>query len=106
MSYLLKESEPVSRADSRLHFSKGSGSGYAIPTPTKQSLMDILSKNLNMASEQVCLFVGCLLMYFMPGPKPVMLFIGPQGSGKTLAAKIFRMIVDPDNDQRQDTDPG
>ena len=87
----------VSRADSRMHFSKGSGSGYAIPTPAKQSLIDILIKNLNMASEQVCLFIGCLLMFFMPGPKSVMLFIGPQGSGKTLAAKIFRMIVDPDN---------
>jgi hypothetical protein len=34
----------------------------------------------------------------MPGPDPVMLFIGPQGSGKTLAAKLFKMIVDPDDD--------
>jgi hypothetical protein len=92
-----KANEIVSRADSGVHFTKDSGSGYAIPTPTDESLIDILSKRLNMTEEQILLFIGCQIKCFMSGPNPVMLFIGPQGSGKTLAAKIFKMIVDPDN---------
>ena len=87
----------VSRADSRIHFSKGSGSGYAIPTPAEQLMIDIFGKYLNMTTAQILLFIGGLVKCFMSGPNPVMLFIGPQGSGKTLAAKMFQMIVDPDN---------
>lgn len=89
---------PVSRSDSGVHFTKSSGSGYANPASTELLLPNILAKHLNMATEQIILFIGCLVKCFMPGPNPIMLFIGPQGSGKTLAAKVFQMIVDPDND--------
>lgn len=88
---------PVTRADSLVHFTKDSGNGYPIPIQTDQSVFSILEKYTNMSPEQRRLFVGCLLKCFMSGPNPVMLFTGSQGSGKTLATKIFRMIVDPGN---------
>jgi hypothetical protein len=88
---------PIARTDSLVHFTKDSGNGFPTPTPTEKSLFGIFSKYTNTDPEQNRLLGGCLLKFFMPGPNPVLLFTGPQGSGKTSLVNIFRMIVDPDN---------
>lgn len=87
--------EPISRADSGVHFTKETGKGYPVPAPTEDPLFGLLSNYTNTEPDQNRLFFGCIVKSFMPGPNPVMLFTGPQGSGKSMATKIFKMIADP-----------
>ena len=85
----------VAALDSPAIFMDGQKNGLVPPSKPDRSLPEILGKYTNLVGDQLLLFVCCLIKVFMPGPDPLMLFIGPQGSGKTLASRIFRMIVDP-----------
>lgn len=85
----------VAVLDSPVIFMDGQKNAFVPPSKPDQSLQEILGKYVNLVGDQLLLMVCCLIKAFMPGPDPLMLFIGPQGAGKTWASRIFRMIVDP-----------
>jgi hypothetical protein len=67
-----------------------------LPVPAEQGSLNPLWELLNVTPAQRPLVVGALLNYFHPGgPYFVTNFIGEQGTAKSCAAKIVRMLVDP-----------
>jgi len=97
MEVAAEGAKQIAALDSPALFINKNQKGFVNPDLSDRPLPAILGRYLNLASDQLLLFVCCLIKVFMPGPNPVMLFIGQQGSGKTTAAKIFRMIVDPND---------
>lgn len=59
------------------------------------TLMETMRENVRLTEEQTILLIGCLIKAFLPGPNPVMIFVGDQGVGKTFLANFFKMIIDP-----------
>lgn len=88
---------PIDNKESPVLFTNLNGSGFVIPAAPVKNLQGILTKLLNISEQQALLLIGCCIKSIVPGPNPVLLLIGPQGSGKTLAANTYRKIVDPDN---------
>lgn len=67
-----------------------------LPVPPERGSIDPLWELLNVIPPQRPLVAGALLNYFHPyGPYFVIDFIGEQGSAKSCAAKIIRMLIDP-----------
>lgn len=72
------------------------GSIRALPFPTPGGSITPLWDLLNVTEAQRPLVAGAVLNYFNPvGPYFVTNFVGEQGSAKSCAARILRMLVDP-----------
>ncbi len=72
------------------------GSMRPLPVPVPGGSIDPLWDMLNVTIEQRPLVAGALLNYFHPeGPYFVTNLIGEQGTAKSCAAKILRMLIDP-----------
>lgn len=84
----------VNVVDSRIVFT-GDKRSFVKFGAAVANFMSILKETVRLADGQLILFIGCLLKAFLPGPNPVMILVGEQGSGKTFLAKLFQMIVDP-----------
>lgn len=68
----------------------------AMPEPERGGDLNALRRLLNVTSESWPLVVGWMLAAFTPGiPRPVLMFGGQQGSGKTTAARIIVSLSDP-----------
>jgi hypothetical protein len=67
-----------------------------VPASAERGCLDLLWDLLNVTPDQRPLVSGALLNYFHPcGPYFVIDFLGEQGTAKSCAAKIVRMLVDP-----------
>lgn len=71
----------------------------ALPYPQSGGHVDQLKRylNLDVSNEHAWhLLIACLLAMFRPkGPYPILIFHGEQGSAKSTALKILRLLVDP-----------
>lgn len=76
-------------------FRRGRNS-LAMPEPERQGRLDVLRNYLNVDDDQWILLASCLVSYFSPyGPYPVISISGEQGSGKSTACRIIKLLVDP-----------
>jgi hypothetical protein len=67
-----------------------------LPAPAAGGSLNPLWDLLNVTAAQRPLVAGALLNYFHPhGPFFVTNFVGEQGTAKSCAAKILRLLVDP-----------
>jgi hypothetical protein len=74
----------------------GAMSGLPLPDRSMPPSLDPLWKILNVTPDQRPLVAGAFLNHFHPhGPFFVINFVGEQGTGKSCAAKIMRMLIDP-----------
>lgn len=69
----------------------------ALPEPEAGDCIERLGNFINFATEDdFYLAVGWLVMALSPsGPFPVIDLVGEQGSGKSVAARVLRSLVDP-----------
>jgi hypothetical protein len=69
----------------------------SLPMPKPGGSIDTLRQFVNVrADEDFVLVVACLLAALRhPGPYPVVVLIGEQGSAKTTVASMLRLLVDP-----------
>ena len=66
MEVAAEGSHPIATVDAPALFWGKTGKGFVNPAPSDMALPDILGKYLNLASDQVLLFVCCLIKAFMP----------------------------------------
>jgi hypothetical protein len=68
-----------------------------LPLPERGGSIDQLRPYVNLNDAQFVLYTGGLVdaLYPAPRPHPLIYFIGLDGSGKTVAAKIARSLTDP-----------
>jgi hypothetical protein len=83
-----------------VHFVR-SRSMRPLPRPVRGGAVDDLRRLLNLGTDQAAedrftLIVASLLAALRPkGPYPVVAINGEQGCGKSMAVKILRMLIDP-----------
>jgi len=69
-----------------------------LPTPTRGGSLEDLWQLLNVREADRPLVVGWLLSCLTPdGPKPILVFSGEKGSGKSSAASLLKRLTDPTN---------
>lgn len=70
-----------------------------LPEPEAGDSVERIGAFVNFATDDdLVLAVAWLVMAFRPkGPYPVLDLVGEQGSGKTVAAKLLRSLVDPND---------
>jgi hypothetical protein len=82
----------------------------SLPTPTREGCLDDLWRLLNVRESDRPLVLGWILSTMTPdGSKPILVFSGEKGSGKSSAASLLKRLTDPTNvdmfggveDQRQ-----
>jgi hypothetical protein len=67
-----------------------------LPTPTREGSLDDLWQLLNVREADRPLIVGWLLSTLTPdGSKPILVFSGEKGSGKSSAATLLKRLTDP-----------
>ena len=67
-----------------------------VPVPMRSGSIEPLWKLLNVTADQRPLVAGALLNFLNPwGPYFVVYYVGEQGSGKSCASRILRMLIDP-----------
>ena len=61
------------------------------------ALPDIVNKYFNLASENdIVLLICTIVAWFWPNQiRPILLFCGPAGSGKSVASELIQSVVDP-----------
>ena len=61
--------------------------------------INLLSKHLNVGTEDLTLVIGWLLMSMQAGSGalPILIFQGPAGCGKTTVSRMLREIIDPNS---------
>jgi putative DNA primase/helicase len=68
----------------------------ALPMPEPDGELPILWQFLNVPEQDRLLMIACLVaLLHHPGPYPVLIFEGGQGSGKSTATRATRRLVDP-----------
>ena len=69
-----------------------------LPTPTRGGSLDDLWQLLNVKEADRPLVLGWLLSTLTPdGSKPILVFSGEKGSGKSSAASLLKRLTDPTN---------
>lgn len=70
--------------------------GRELPMPVPGGNIDELRQFLNLGDEEFMLVVCWLLKCFLPGAAfPILWLAGEQGTAKTTALKVCRMLIDP-----------
>lgn len=67
----------------------------SLPCPERGGRFDDLKPFINCRDEDWPLIVAWLIGAFSPGPYPVLIFQGEQGTAKTTTAKALKSLVDP-----------
>ena len=67
----------------------------AMPTPLLGGSFDDLRPFVNCKADDWPLVVAWILGAFSPGPYPIMIFQGEQGSAKSTAARVLKVTTDP-----------
>lgn len=69
---------------------------HPLPRPRQGGRLELLRNLINTSNEGFELFLGWLLASFFPTiARPILLFSGGQGDGKSTAARIATSFVDP-----------
>jgi energy-coupling factor transporter ATP-binding protein EcfA2 len=64
--------------------------------PKKGGDIKKLQKFFKIQDKQIILLLSYLIVCFIPNfPSPILIIIGPQGSGKTTICKLLKKLVDP-----------
>lgn len=80
------------------YFVDNFGKSQVLPVPTEESLYDLLKPYLNFSSEDVKLLIIQLCSWFVETiPRPIALFLGCAGSGKSSACRVIQDLLDPLN---------
>jgi len=67
-----------------------------LPEPTRGGTLDELRSHVNVTDDAWHLLIGVLVCWLLPDvPRPVVLLIGEQGTGKTTAARMLAALIDP-----------
>jgi len=70
----------------------------SLPTPTREGCLDDLWQLLNVREADRPLVLGWILSTMTPdGSKPILVFSGEKGSGKSSAASLLKRLTDPTN---------
>jgi hypothetical protein len=70
----------------------------SLPTPTREGCLDDLWRLLNVRESDRPLVLGWILSTMTPdGSKPILVFSGEKGSGKSSAATLLKRLTDPTN---------
>jgi hypothetical protein len=68
----------------------------SLPTPTREGCLDDLWRLLNVRESDRPLVLGWILSTMTPdGSKPILVFSGEKGSGKSSAAALLKRLTDP-----------
>jgi hypothetical protein len=68
----------------------------AMPTPRRGGSVDALRQLVNLSESDFRLLVGWLVAAFFPNiPHPVLVIMGPQGTGKSTVERFVAQLVDP-----------
>lgn len=67
----------------------------ALPAPERGGSIDALARLINVRAEDFGVYVGWLVATLLPWPRPILLFGGEQGTGKSSAARTTVSLVDP-----------
>jgi hypothetical protein len=80
---------------SPIAFRRTSGE-LALPCPLRGGSLEHLGRYVNVVGDDFKLLIIWLLACFRPtGPFPVLILQGEQGSAKSTASKVLRLLVDP-----------
>jgi hypothetical protein len=64
--------------------------------PTRGGSIDELRPLINAPTDEIwCLIVAWILAAFSPGPFPILLLLGEQGSAKSFLCRVLRRLIDP-----------
>jgi hypothetical protein len=75
-----------------------SSSGQELPMPERGGSIDEMREFLDVGDAEFMLIVCWLLKCFLPGVAfPILWLAGEQGTAKTTALRVCRMLVDPSN---------
>lgn len=67
-----------------------------LPVPKREGLISDLQEMLNVKPDDWILVAAFLLYCFNPNnPKPILMILGEQGSGKSSTAKWLKRLIDP-----------
>jgi putative DNA primase/helicase len=68
----------------------------SMPEPEAGGMIEELLRFINVSEDQYMLIVGWLVSTLRPkGPFPILVANGEQGSGKSMACRMLRALVDP-----------
>lgn len=67
-----------------------------LPVPQRGGSVDMLREFVNLNDSGFVLFVGVLLDAFRSGKHPILNLVGELGAAKSTLAKIFKLLIDPD----------
>jgi hypothetical protein len=68
----------------------------ALPVPQSGGNIDMLREFVNLSDGNFVLFVAVLLDAFRSGKHPILNLVGEFGAAKSTLAKLFKLLVDPD----------
>jgi putative DNA primase/helicase len=68
----------------------------SLPIPQRGGSIDMLRDFVNLNDSDFVLFVAVLLDAFRPGKHPILNLVGDFGAAKSTLAKIFKLLIDPD----------
>jgi hypothetical protein len=68
----------------------------SLPVPQPGGSIDRLREFVNLNDNDFILFVAVLLDAFRSGKHPILNLVGEHGTAKSTLAKIFKLLVDPD----------
>jgi hypothetical protein len=67
-----------------------------LPMPERSGTLDLFKKYVNVADDQLVLYMAWLIATLRPsGPYPVLNISGEQGSAKSTATRLAKALVDP-----------
>jgi len=68
----------------------------ALPVPQRGGSIDMLREFVNLSDGDFVLLVAVLLDAFRSGKHPILNLVGEFGTAKSTLAKMFKMLLDPD----------
>jgi hypothetical protein len=68
----------------------------ALPVPQPGGNIDMLREFVNLSDSNFVLFVAVILDAFRSGKHPILNLVGEFGAAKSTLAKLFKLLVDPD----------
>ena len=84
----------LSHAEAGVYFRRTPATG-AFPLPQKGGSIDALWRFINVCADDRPLLLGWLLVAFSAGPYFHIAISGAQGTGKSVATRVLKLITDP-----------